>query len=114
MTTAMLSRPSGTRRKRETAHPEIARVMRARRRGEKMSESHPQKGLPSEPSSELRLSAPAAIAGDMPTSRRYGTIWKLMVPDIRMTRASAMMMSQNADVRAAWPAVQSEFSDAGD
>ena len=37
-----------------------------------------------------------------------------MVPDIRMTRASAMMMSQNADVRAAWPAVQSEFSDAGD
>ena len=53
------------------------------------------------------LRVPAATAGVMPMSRRYGTIWKLMVPDMRMTSDSAMMMSQNAGVRDAWLALQS-------
>ena len=50
-------------RKRETAAPEIASVMSARRRGEKRSESQPQKGLPREPRRELMLRAPAASCG---------------------------------------------------
>ena len=74
-----------------TKHRGIAERIKVR--GEYLSDNIPQKGLENALSSELKLQAAAAECMDIPESVRYGTSWKPQVPDVRIIRNSAAIIS---------------------